>query len=65
MKFKMPETIEEWQTSIKVAERIATRIERERITKLLTNADTTSLTDKELGGWYFAVKAINEETSEK
>ena len=38
--------------------------ERERIIKLLIDADTTKLTTEELKGWYFALALIKGETNE-
>ena len=35
--------------------------ERERIIDLLIKADTTALTDAEMGGWFFALKLIGGE----
>jgi hypothetical protein len=40
------------------------RSERERIIKLLVEADTTNLTVEELKGWYFALTLIKGETNE-
>ena len=38
--------------------------ERERIIKLLIDADTTKLTTEELKGWYFALALIKGGTNE-
>ena len=38
--------------------------ERERIVKLLVEADTTGLTVEELKGWYFALALIKGEPDE-
>ena len=47
--------------SVKARKR-AIQVERERIIKLLVEADTTNLTAEELKGWYFAIAFIKGET---
>jgi hypothetical protein len=49
--------------SLKGRERAVER-ERERIIKLLVEADTTNLTTEELKGWYFALAIVKGETNE-
>jgi hypothetical protein len=38
--------------------------ERERIIDLLIKADTTTLTDAEMGGWFFALRILARETQQ-
>ena len=55
------EKLNEW---IERAYQNGKREEQERITKLLIEADTTSLTDEELKGWYFALIVVNGKSIE-
>ena len=51
------------EDSLKGRERAVER-ERERIIKLLIDADTTNLTTEELKGWYFAITIVKGETND-